>query len=99
MQTAYLIHKSNLLVAPDTGLLHLADFLQKKTIGIFGPTKAIKHGPFLLHENVQNVIQVECPHYYKKTHGFFLTSGNKNNCMYKLSPENLAKKIINLAWR
>lgn len=96
LQTSYLILKSSLLIAPDTGILHLADFLQKKTIGIFGPTLAKKHGPFLLTENIKNAIQIECPHFYQKTHGNSKNSGNQNNCMYKLTPEELKQKIINV---
>ena len=90
--TYFLISKSNLLIAPDTGLLHIADFLDKKTIGIFGPTLAKKHGPFLNKQNIKNAIQIKCPHHYEKTHG-----KQKNNmfkdCMYQLTPEALFKKI------
>ncbi len=105
LQTAYLIYKSNLLIAPDTGILHIADFLQKKSIGIFGPTLAKKHGPFLLKENIKNAIQIKCPHFYQKTHrkktrvlkhlmfGKSKTSSNIDNCMYKLSPEDLVQRI------
>ncbi|MFH1461975.1 MAG: glycosyltransferase family 9 protein [bacterium] len=96
LQTSYLILKSKLLIAPDTGILHLADFLQKKSIGIFGPTLAKKHGPFLLTENIKNVIQIECPHFYQKTHRNSKRSSNIVNCMYKLTPENLTLKIISM---
>jgi len=58
IETAFLIKQSKLLIAPDTGLLHLSDFLGIKTIGIFGPTQAKTHGPFLINENVKNVIQL-----------------------------------------
>lgn len=96
LQISYLISKSNLLIAPDTGILHIADFLQKKSIGIFGPTLATKHGPFLLKENIKNAIQIKCPHFYQKTHGKTKTSVNINNCMYKLTPENLVQKITKI---
>ncbi|MBD3273074.1 hypothetical protein GF385_01860 [Candidatus Dependentiae bacterium] len=96
IQTSYLISLVNLLVAPDTGILHIADFLGKKSIGIFGPTSAKKHGPFLLQNNISNAIQIKCPHFYKKTHGKLKTSGNKTNCMYKLNAETLAKKILKI---
>ena len=43
---SYLIKHTKLLIAPDTGLLHLADFLGIPAIGIFGPTNKLKHGPF-----------------------------------------------------
>ncbi|MCK4517606.1 hypothetical protein KAT92_02435, partial [Candidatus Babeliales bacterium] len=57
LTTAYLLQKTDLLIAPDTGLLHLADFLGKKTIGLFGPTLASKHGPFLTTHNISRAIQ------------------------------------------
>ena len=98
--TSYLISKGNLLIAPDTGLLHIADFLDKKTIGIFGPTSAKLHGPFLNYENIKNAIQIKCPHYYLKTHGTkrknYEKTGLQSNCMYKLSPESLLKKILQI---
>jgi len=98
--TCYLISKSNLLIAPDTGLLHIADFLAKKSIGIFGPTNTKKHGPFLTRENIKNSIQVKCPHYYQKIHGKIYPNDKntriQTNCMYKLSSEYLFEKILNV---
>ena len=98
METTYLISKSSLLIAPDTGLLHIADFLGQKSIGIFGPTSLKKHGPFLSSANIKNAIQVNCPHYYQKTHGKIGKNNKKDSikhdCMYKLSSESLFKKIL-----
>lgn len=87
LSTASLIKNSTLFIAPDTGLLHLADFLGIETVGIFGPTLATKHGPFLVKKNISNAIQVECPHRYKKRHA-------EINCMEKLLPEQLFKIIL-----
>lgn len=84
---AYLIKKSELLVAPDTGILHLGDFIGTKTIGIFGPTLSYKHGPFLYQENIKNSIQIDCPHLYKKSH-------DNLDCMSKLTAEELFNKIF-----
>ncbi len=97
LEVADLIQKSKLLIAPDTGILHLADYLQKRAIGIFGPTKAKKHGAYLHEFNIKNVIQIECLHYYQKTHNDknIKNGSNKTNCMYKLSPESLSTKILN----
>jgi lipopolysaccharide heptosyltransferase I len=96
--TTYLISKASLIIAPDTGLLHIADFLGKKTIGIFGPTNAKKHGPFLTIENIKYAIQIECPHKYQKNHGNLKQNSQKAsigaNCMYKLSSECLFDKIL-----
>jgi heptosyltransferase-1 len=56
--TAHLIKKSKLLIAPDTGILHIADFLGTKTIGLFSPTNASTHGAFLTKDNIYNAIQI-----------------------------------------
>ena len=94
LSIGYLIKKSHLIVAPDTGLLHLADFLGALSIGIFGPTNAKKHGPFLSDKNQKNVLQVCCPHLYKKTHSHCKNIEDNNNCMYKLKPNQVYKKIL-----
>ncbi|MCK4651424.1 hypothetical protein KAT08_04595 [Candidatus Babeliales bacterium] len=99
LSICYLVSKSSLIVAPDTGLLHIADFLEKNAIGIFGPTLAKKHGPFIFTQNIKNAIQIKCPHLYKKNHSSIWKNnkktGTKTNCMYKLSPEMLYKEILN----
>jgi lipopolysaccharide heptosyltransferase I len=56
--TADFIKKIDLLIAPDTGLLHLADFLGTLSIGLFCPTLASSHGPFLHKKNIVSAIQV-----------------------------------------
>lgn len=85
--TAYLISKAKLVIAPDTGLLHLADFLDIKTIAIFGPTNKELLGPFLNADNIKNAVQVYHPDQWnlKKT-----TKAQHDMC--KLSPESLLKK-------
>lgn len=85
----YLISKTTLLIAPDTGLLHLADFLGAPTIGIFGPTHAHKHGPFISGANKNNAIQIDCPHVYQKHHA-------NQPCMHTLTPEQLYLHAANL---
>ncbi len=95
---SYVLSKASLLVAPDTGLLHMADLLNINSLGILGPTSAKMHGAFLKNENIKNSIQIECIHKYQKTHGK-LSKNNKKaganvNCMYKLSPEVLYEKIV-----
>lgn len=84
---AYFMQSISLLIAPDTGLLHLADFLQTRTIGIFGPTLASKHGPFLTAENQRAAIQIQCPHCYAKNHG-------PVDCMKRLGERELFKYIL-----
>ncbi|MFA5075436.1 MAG: glycosyltransferase family 9 protein [Candidatus Babeliales bacterium] len=92
LTTSYLISKTELFIAPDTGLLHMADFLNKKTIGIFGPTLAKRHGPFLNQISIKNAIQIKCPYLYKRSH-CKNKFGTNYNCMYNLTPGNLFAKI------
>lgn len=90
LTTAFLISHASLVIAPDTGLLHLADLLGTPTIGIFGPTNKEKHGPFLTVGNRKTTIQVQCPHVYKKTHG----KNNIEKCMDALDPTTVARQVL-----
>lgn len=88
LATAHLIKQSRLLIAPDTGLLHLADFLGVATIGVFGPTHAHRHGPFLNEANRKNTVQIPCLHYYQKHHG-----SETESCMLQFTPTLLCRHI------
>ncbi len=87
---SYLIKKSSLVIAPDTGLLHIADFLGSPALGIFGPTHKEKHGPFLTTINKELSLQIACPHFYQKTHGPDKTL----NCMAALTPQQLLDQVL-----
>ena len=93
MTTAALIAQARTVIAPDTGLLHLADFFGITSVGIFGPTLKERHGPFLWANNIASAIQVPCQHRYKKTH---VTSTNAHNCMFDLEAAMVADKIGDL---
>ncbi len=86
--TGYALTHARLVIAPDTGLLHLCDYLGIKTIGIFGPTSKKQHGPFLDGDNVQQAIQIACPHFYKKEHG-----DGDVNCMTLFTPNDMLLQI------
>jgi heptosyltransferase-1 len=86
----HLIKHARLLIAPDTGLLHIADFLGTPAIGIFGPTNKEKHGPFWTKINKALCIQIPCPHVYQKTHGH---DGN-STCMAALTPTQLLSQVL-----
>lgn len=87
--TAHLIKQARVIIAPDTGLLHLADFFGTPAIGIFGPTNKEKHGPFWSTINKAACLQVACPHVYQKTHG----PSNAPDCMATLTPEHLLDQL------
>jgi heptosyltransferase-1 len=88
-EAAHLISKASLVIAPDTGLLHLADFLNIQSIGIFGPTSKDLLGGFLCDENKKNAIQVYWPERWnlKKT-------TKSHNQMYKLSSRMMLEKVL-----
>ena len=46
LQLAELIHRSLLVIANDSAVMHLASYLDKPTIAIFGPTDESKYGPW-----------------------------------------------------
>lgn len=87
--TGYALQKAQLVIAPDTGLLHLCDYLGISTIGIFGPTHKKKHGPFLDADNIRQAIQISCPHVYKKEHG-----ENEEDCMEAFTANDMAAHIF-----
>lgn len=100
--TAYLISKTDLLIAPDTGLLHLADFLDVTTIGIFDSTSKELQGPFLKDINIENAIQTG-----NIFQPCFQANNNMNQSnfqkstpyqanMYKLQPSMLLDKVIHI---
>ena len=86
--TGYALTFARLVMAPDTGLLHLCDYLGIKTIGIFGPTSKDQHGPFLDGDNVKQALQIPCPHYYKKEHG-----DGSVDCMAGFKPTDMLLRI------
>ncbi|HUO85029.1 MAG TPA: glycosyltransferase family 9 protein, partial [Thermoanaerobaculia bacterium] len=45
-ELAWLLRQARLLVAGDTGPLHLADALRTPVIGLYGPTDPARNGPF-----------------------------------------------------
>ena len=90
---AHLMKKSALIIAPDTGLVHLADLVGERSIALFGPTDAKRHGPFLMQENRDNVVQISCSHHYQKTHGENKTGVN---CMYQLTPVELYMRVMEI---
>ena len=76
------------MIAPDTGLLHLADFLDVRSIGIFGPTSKDLLGAFLSSNNVKNAVQVYQPDKWN-----LKKATEPDNKMYKLSTRMLLNKV------
>lgn len=87
LTTSYFLKQAQLLVAPDTGILHLADAVGTPMLGLFGPTSPKIHGPIISGTHLKNTLKITCPHQYEKKHGTI-------DCMDQLKPEIIAKLII-----
>lgn len=59
-ETAKIISKSNMLISGDTGLLHIAAGLSVRVIGLYGPTRAERSGPFSRNYHVLKAKNCEC---------------------------------------
>jgi ADP-heptose:LPS heptosyltransferase len=73
-------------IAPDTALLHLADFLGTPTIGIFGPTSTLRNGPWITTGNATYTLQADCPHHHDRVHG-------STDCMADISVAKVFETI------
>ncbi len=49
---ACLASKSSVVVSPDTGVLHLADAVGTKVVGLYGPTSPKKYAPYNNKDNI-----------------------------------------------
>jgi heptosyltransferase I len=94
LHIGYLIKKANFIIAPDTGLLQLADLLETTTIGLFGPTNKNSHGPFFCKKSIKACQQALCRCKNQKTHRNCLYIDEPNNCMYSISADQLYKQIL-----
>lgn len=83
----------SVIIAPDTGLLHIADCLGVRTIGLYGPTLVARHGPQITPGNHTHCFQVNCPHQYEKTHAKSVNHGNAADCMLMLDAVVVAKRL------
>ena len=56
LQMVELIRRARLVIANDSGPLHIAAALGRPTLGLFGPTSPTRFGPFPLSEPRNNTI-------------------------------------------
>lgn len=84
LQTTTFLQQATAIVGPDTGLVHLADFLGVTTMGLYGPTRLDRHGPFFSRGTH---LQTPCPHYYEKKHA-------AGNCMNLLTPQRVLRQLL-----
>ena len=89
-QMSALINFCNLVIANDSGPMHISAALGKPTIGIFGPTDPVAHGPYsptsdyVIKEDLFCIIcnKLKCPYGHE--------------CMLELEVDKVLKKVSSL---
>ncbi len=87
MQLGALINECNLIIANDSGPMHISAALNVTTLGIFGPTNPEHHGPYstnsdyVIKKDLFCIIcnKLECPYHHE--------------CMLQLHNEKILEKI------
>lgn len=90
-QMSALIEKCNVIIANDSGPMHVAAALNVPTVGIFGPTDPKKHGPYnknstyVIKEELDCIIcnELECP--------------KKHECMFELENEKVLNAVLSIS--
>ncbi len=85
-QLSAVLKKSNILIAGDTGPLHLATAVDTKTIALFGAANPIQTGPYgdkhiIIYKNLK------CSPCYKKP------TCKNFDCMKEISVENVFEEV------
>lgn len=80
-----LIERCKVLLASDTGPLHLATALGKKVIGLYGPTDEIRNGPYG-KENIVIKNDIPCLSCWKK-------SCSHISCIREITVSEVAEKL------
>ncbi len=85
------IRRGDLFVGVDSGPLHIADSMNKKVCGLYGPTSAISWGLLSKDSSIfQN--KIACSPCYKDN-AFFPPCDNQHRCMEKLEVSPIFTKI------
>ncbi len=87
LQMAALISKCNIVIANDSGPMHIAAALEVPTLGIFGPTNPRGHSPYSLNSDYvikENLICIICNK---------LICPFKHECMTELDVNIIVSKI------
>lgn len=83
-QLVALIERASLVIANDSGPMHIASALNKPLVSLFGPTNPIRTGP---HQRLNTVVRVDiaCSPCYSRT-------CSHTSCMKWISPEAVMKQ-------
>ena len=82
-----LINECRLIIANDSGPMHISAALGKPTLGIFGPTNPVAHGPYSAVSDYVNKTDLFCIICNKLVCPF------KHECMLQLPVGNVLSKI------
>jgi ADP-heptose:LPS heptosyltransferase len=95
VQLVDVIRRCQLFIGVDSGPLHIADSLDKNSIGLYGPTSSVSWG--LLSKN-SHVFQhkVPCSPCYKDD-SYFPPCHFEHRCMQQLAVEPVFTKILDLS--
>ncbi len=89
-QMAAMISKCDLVIANDSGPMHIATALGVKTLGIFGPTNPKAHGPYSQNSDYIIKDDLDCIICNKLICPF------QHECMRELSTDIVIKKVSSL---
>lgn len=89
-EMAGLISNCDIVIANDSGPMHIAAALKIPTIGIFGPTDPLKHGPYSSNSDYLILDELDCIICNK------LICPINHECMKNLSPGKLVEKARRL---
>lgn len=91
LESAAILNKCNVVVGCDTGMLHVADALGKKTITIFGPTNPQLVGPY--SNNAKYVTaNIACQYCYDEDRLFECFD---RKCLNSITVERVYSEILN----
>ncbi|HOQ59094.1 MAG TPA: glycosyltransferase family 9 protein [Vicinamibacterales bacterium] len=105
-QAAALTAQCDVVVAPDSGLFHLAATMGRPCVAIFGPTdprQYLRHYPlarFLWRPSVGRRVGCRCPCLYFAQNGFPPASGacrEEGECMAAVGPEEALAAVLGSA--
>lgn len=88
-----IISKSACLISCDTGLLHMASAIGVKVIGLYGPTKLERTGPFSANSQVAVAKNCKCISNFWDVKKCKLTKELTGYCMNNLSVDNVLALI------
>jgi lipopolysaccharide heptosyltransferase II len=92
-EMAGLINNCNFILANDSGPMHMAVALGIPTLGIFGPTDPLKHGPYSKKSDYvikEDLFCIKCD---------FLECPYNHECMLQLSNHDIIKKFASILKR